>query len=438
MKLTPEKKVGAVVFAGIALLILFTVLLTDIHWFRRDYPVFVWFDNVAGLKRGDQVTLGGMIVGNVQEMELIEGRIRVRLAIMNDKQIPRAGVFRIVDVGLLGGKRVEVTWEEDSRGFLEPGEEVQGVSRPGLSEAISSLGDSGQKIEEILESVREVTSRIAEGEGTLGKLVTDDEVYRDAQKLFSDLRQALDDSLPGIRRVVDDLQASTPELEKSLSNLRAVSEQIASGEGTIGRLIYEEEVYQEAVEALDSLRTTSERVGDLAARAQRVAFYIGGDTTFNTRTERWQHRVYLQIEPASHKKYYIGVSILDRGETTEERDDDYEAEVDAQLGLRFFSDRLTVRGGLLEGRVGGGLDWRIRGRGLKATLEGRDVWDREKDEGIEPFLLRARVTGDLFWGFYAQAGVDNILDKPGFTIGAGLRIRDDDIGTLFGLVGLAQ
>ena len=46
MKISAEKKVGAVVFVGIALLILFTVIFTDIRWFRQYYTIDVWFDNV--------------------------------------------------------------------------------------------------------------------------------------------------------------------------------------------------------------------------------------------------------------------------------------------------------------------------------------------------------------------------------------------------------
>jgi len=125
------------------------------------------------------------------------------------------------------------------------------------------------------------------------------------------------------------------------------------------------------------------------------------------------------------------------GEGTEaDTTDDPSSEIDAQIGLRFFDNRLTVRGGLLEGRVGGGLDFRIWDRDVIATVEGRDVWSKEKDENIDPFLIRAFVDVNVWWGFYFRVGGDNLLDEPGFYGGAGLRIRDEDIKNLFAFMSI--
>jgi len=147
---------------------------------------------------------------------------------------------------------------------------------------------------------------------------------------------------------------------------------------------------------------------------------------------------YLQIEPNPSKVYRVGVSLLSGENTEAERTDSPDTELDAQIGLRFFSNRLTARAGLLEGRVGGGLDYLIWRDHLLATVEGRDVWTKDKDEHIEPFLLRAGFTVNIWWGFYAYLGADNILDHPGFNGGLGLRIQDEDIKSLFGLINFSQ
>jgi phospholipid/cholesterol/gamma-HCH transport system substrate-binding protein len=44
-----------------------------------------------------------------------------------------------------------------------------------------------------LAGIHEIANKINSGEGTLGKLVTDDQVYVEAQKLLEDLRAAIDD-----------------------------------------------------------------------------------------------------------------------------------------------------------------------------------------------------------------------------------------------------
>jgi len=81
---------------------------------------------------------------------------------------------------------------------------------------------------------------------------------------------------------------------------------------------------------------------------------------------------------------------------------------------------------------------RIWDRTSSPRSKARDVWTNEKDEGISPFLLRAFVSCDLFWGFYLQVGADDLLDHPAPMAGGGLRLRDDDIKALIGLAGLGS
>ena len=463
MGISPEKKVGVLFFLGVALLAVFTIVLTDIRIFRKQYQVIVIFDNVGGLERGNKVTLGGMQVGSVRELVQRRGRIRVILGIDERVEIPRDSVFRLGDIGLLGGKRVDITWGDEASGFLADGDTVEGISAPGLSEAIAGLGEASDNLDQILLSIRETTeqisrgegtvgrliveddlyrdlraisSRIAEGEGTIGKLVEDPGLYEDLREFFADLQLVVEENRRKVEEIVDRLRDTTPSLQETMKNLEEITAKINRGEGTIGRLITEDDLYTEARATLASVDTAGQQLTDVLSAIDRVRIYVGAEYAYNTRSERSLTKAYFELEPTPSKLYRVGVT-LDAGKGTEaDRTDDVDAEIEAQLGLRFFDNRLTVRGGLLEGRVGGGLDYRIWGRELVLTVEGRDVWTREKDEGIDPFLLRAYVDTNIWWGFYLRLGVDNILDEPGFYGGAGLRLRDDDIKVIFGLLSL--
>jgi len=438
MAISAEKKVGAVFFVGVCILVLFTLVFTDIRLFRKSYMIDVLFDSVGGLERGDKVTLGGMEVGDVEDLTLEENVIKVRLAIRSEIKIPITSTVKIVDVGLLGGKRVDIVWQEPTAEYFRPGMEIRGESSPGLSGALEKLGESGEKVEEILTSTKEIADKIARGEGTVGKLVSEDTMYRDAQKFFAELRQLIEENRAKVGQVVDEIKDAAPKLKRTLGNLEEITAQINRGEGSLGRLVQDEEIYEQANQTLASVKTASQKLTDLASRAERVRFYIGAESTYNIDTKRYLSKAFLKIEPTSSKLYQVGVSILSGPGTESSTTDDPDVELDAQIGLRFFDDRLTVRAGLLDGRLGGGFDFRIWEERLVATVEGRSVWTKEKDEGIDPFLLRARLTADLFWGFYIHAGGDNLLDEPAFSAGAGLKIRDDDIKSLFGIVSLTQ
>ncbi len=88
MGFSAEKKVGLVFFLGIALLAVFTIMLTDINIFKKQYSFDVFFETVGGLERGDKVTLGGMVVGEVKALKYERGKIRVTLNIDRDVEIP--------------------------------------------------------------------------------------------------------------------------------------------------------------------------------------------------------------------------------------------------------------------------------------------------------------------------------------------------------------
>jgi len=221
-----------------------------------------------------------------------------------------------------------------------------------------------------------------------------------------------------------------------MKNLEEITSKINQGKGTIGKLINEEEFYTEAQSTLASVNTASQKLTDMVSKAERIRIYIGADYAYNTRNKHGLGKVYLEIEPSPSKLYRVGVSLLSGEGTEAETTDDPDTEIDAQIGLRFFDNRLTVRAGLLEGRVGGGLDFRIWDRDVVATVEGRAVWSKEKDENIDPFLLRAYVDVNVFWGFYLRMGGDNLLDEPGFYGGGGLRIRDEDIKNLFAFMSI--
>lgn len=418
MRLSTEMRVGAVFFIGILLLVLFTVVLSDVRIFKKYYTLDVIFDSVGGLEMDDQVTMGGMEIGHVSDLILEEKQIRVRLSLRQGSRIPKSAGFKVGDIGIMGGKRVEISWGEATDAYYGPGEEIRGVTTPGLSEAIGNLGASGAKIEEILASVKTVADRLAQGEGTVGRLLKEEQVYESVKSLTGELEEA------------------APHLKQTLANLEEITTKINAGEGTVGKLINDEGVYESAQETLSSVKTASDKLTAFAAKAERVEFYIGAQSVYNFDTEQSLSKAYIQIEPTSSKVYHVAFSMLAGPGTEAEHTDDPDNEFDAQIGLRFFDDRLTLRGGLLEGRVGGGTDWRIWDRKLVATVEGRDVWTKEKDEGIRPFLLRAYLSADLFWGFYLQVGVDDILDHPAPMAGGGLRIRDDDIKALIGALGI--
>ena len=205
-----------------------------------------------------------------------------------------------------------------------------------------------------------------------------------------------------------------------------VAKRIEKGEGTLGKLLTEEKLYEEMSETIESARVAADGVAEFTTRIEQVKTYVGIDSAYNENTSQTLTKVYLRIEPRPHKLYLVGATALTGPGSEWDEKDEADLQLDLQLGRRFFDNKLTGRIGLFETRVGAGIDYALNDR-ISLSIEGRDVWTREKDENIDPFLLRSRFQCRIWRGFYLHAGADNILDETAFNFGLRLEYSDEDI-----------
>ena len=86
------------------------------------------------------------------------------------------------------------------------------------------------------------TALIAEGKGTVGKLINDDVLYVSAIS------------------AVSNLQATSSEIKLTIDQARAVIDGIAAGQGTLGKLAKDEQLYNETALAMTNLREILEKM----------------------------------------------------------------------------------------------------------------------------------------------------------------------------------
>lgn len=135
--------VGVFALLGIAALIYLSVRLGNIGIFPTPgYMVYANFDNISGLKVGDQVQLAGVPVGKVQSISLQDNRAHVGLRINNSVKIDTDAIAAIKTSGIIGDKYVSIA--------LGPGEHdlANGSSfKPGNTQSAFVLEDAiGQLI----------------------------------------------------------------------------------------------------------------------------------------------------------------------------------------------------------------------------------------------------------------------------------------------------
>lgn len=85
------------------------------------------FSEVGNLAVGDAVVLSGVKIGNVSEIGLAGSRAIVSVKTENVMNLRKDAVVRIVGVGLMGQKRIEIQQGKND-GLYAPGDTIQGVS----------------------------------------------------------------------------------------------------------------------------------------------------------------------------------------------------------------------------------------------------------------------------------------------------------------------
>lgn len=110
------------------------------------------------------------------------------------------------------------------------------------------------------DTAKEVAAQIQSGEGTLGQLIYSDETITDMKKIMTDLQNAareveaaIGENREGLRNLVSALADSGPKIDNAISNFNDISGKINSGEGTLGRLVNDPSLYEDAQRAVNQV-----------------------------------------------------------------------------------------------------------------------------------------------------------------------------------------
>lgn len=497
-------KVGIFMLIVLAILGYFILKIEDINIGRgsETRTIDVLFDSVAGLDNKSAVRVAGVRVGTVREIKLTpDGRALVTLEVAEDTPINRNATARVANLGLLGEKYVELEpgspeagpWPEGTKVTLggsqpasiddvttqvsEIAEDVKAIT----SSLRSAMADQNQyRVEEIVENVRVVTEKVRMllevNEGNVNataenlRAITDDlrvEIPRIANSLdrfANSLSGTVGENREDIRVVVQNLRGLSNDLKGTVDNLGAITGQIRSGEGTVGKLIYDDEAHERLTSALESveggvgeLRNTLGRITRMQMEAAIRSEYLAGfdpdpETGFDS-SSRTAVSLDIRPNPENNKFFFVGVTDDPHGEekekviertiigpdgteqTTIERETRYERDflISAQAGWRL--DEWSLRAGLVDGFGGVGADYELNPR-TRVSGEMFDFGGRRSDNpqlrfwGRYVFRNEKPETPALF----VTTGVEDVLNDTSFSIGGGIRWNEDDLKYLLGSI----
>ncbi len=258
-----ETVVGLFVVASLAALLVMVIIIAQQEqlWEKKvGYQAI--FRNIAGLKKGSEVRLAGVTVGNVKEVSVDpRGNVLVIFEVLGKyrDQVRADSQASIGFQGLLGEKSLDISAGSPTKAPIPPEGLLEAVEPLELTEMLARATPSLENVEKILSNLatltqemrdpksefnkfladmREISDKINRGKGTLGLVLNDPALYRESVESVARVRK-LTDNLKQASGNLKEFSARLPELAKksemfldSLNKAGAgLPELVGSGQG---------------------------------------------------------------------------------------------------------------------------------------------------------------------------------------------------------------
>jgi phospholipid/cholesterol/gamma-HCH transport system substrate-binding protein len=255
-----ELKIGVMAVAALVLTALLVIAVGGASGFAwQRYELKTNFANVQGLKAGAIVRVAGVEVGKVTRVELAGTGVDVRLSIKKENQsrVTTDSFASIGAMSLLGEPLIDVSPAATGTP-LKDGDTIK--SR----KPASQLSDVAETANEGIVEATALLKDIRAGKGSVGKLFSDDALYRDLNAFVASANEVTASINKGkgtLGKLTNDPKAYD-ELQASLANLQEMTRKINAGEGSLGQLLKDDKLSK-------SLTATSGNLEQVSGRLNR-------------------------------------------------------------------------------------------------------------------------------------------------------------------------
>lgn len=289
----PKRKRNLVA-VGLLTIVAAAIFFWGLFWmlgapvFRGGMDVTLLLTDGGGLKRSDRVQVHGVQVGSVREIHLRpEGGVVVTLRLDREDLALPTDTRAAISGDVFGAHVVDLV--PGSSGIsISPGDTLQGVSSPQLSQIATDLSS---RVESVLINADRLLSpaAVADVHETAAVLPASAQELRAA---FAELRlaaialrrtaegvesaetgAALTGAIGEVERSAQALTSAAGKLEESLGSFASVMQKIDNGSGTLGRLVNDESMYDEMNNTLREMRALAADIRERPSRYINVRVF---------------------------------------------------------------------------------------------------------------------------------------------------------------------
>ena len=220
MKNSLETRLGIFVAVTILAAILIVETLGNFQLFRGGYHVSALFNSAQDLKEGNAVKMAGVDIGRVEKIELSGQKVKVTMKLNSGTVVKTDSKATIKFTGLMGQNFVAVTFGGSDSPKAAEGSVLETEEQPDLNAVMAKLDNAASGMQNLFQSFS-------------------------GEKL---------DNLIG--PLIDFVKQNGGHIGGAISNIETITAQISSGQGTVGKMIYDQTLYDSAMDTVSNLQGT--------------------------------------------------------------------------------------------------------------------------------------------------------------------------------------
>lgn len=262
-----ETAVGIFVVMGTLLLAVLIFCISGVYLFKSGYSVTVIYHYVSILDKGAPVRMAGVRVGEVSQVTLLyneqakETQVQVKLFIRDEIQVRQNYQFHIQGTHILSEPHIEISPLPGDEPVIKDGAVIRGVEPVPIEELLAKAHGIATNLDAIVASIRG-TVESQEAGASLKDLI------RNLSALSASMEKVLSGSEGDLKDTITNIKTSSDSLSRIL-------EKVDKGEGTVGKLLTQDELYQEMKAFVAEIKAHPWRLlkKDSGTRKKRFLFF---------------------------------------------------------------------------------------------------------------------------------------------------------------------
>jgi phospholipid/cholesterol/gamma-HCH transport system substrate-binding protein len=268
-----QLKVGIIVLVSMALLTTLLFLMTKASGmgvFSRKIVIHTYFENSAGLKKGGEVQLQGVTIGEVTNVlvstdparKLTPVEVIMKLDPKFSKSLFKDSKASLSTIGVLGDTVVNINSQTASGDPLENGDELHTLETPNIMDVVKASQGTIESLNVILAKMDKIVDNLENGNGSVGQLINNPDLYNKAVKTVDDLQSltaTLNSGKGSIGKLINDPQLYD-RLNDTAGKLDTIATDLHDGKGSAGKLLHDDTLY-------NNLNSTLTHANSLLAEA---------------------------------------------------------------------------------------------------------------------------------------------------------------------------